>query len=606
MIILMRYVLIFAAIVTLIGCSSEKEITKSSDKKSESAGIFSENDKNESLEHFIDGSIAESKGDYASAILEYQDALRLNKDAGIYYAIAKNYFFLDKIPLAIQNIKQAIGLDSNEVDYYELLSNIFSAAGQYDSSASALNKLISIDSSRVDAYYELARIYETSKPLMALTIYNKLLNRTGPEWNVLIRIAEVNDKLGRTKESIDNIKRLLSLDPMNVSIQKLLAKYYQRNKEYDEAIKILNNIIQLTPDDLDARKQLAQVYIEQNDWKSAAKEFSSIITNKNVPFQTKLRIGDSYFAQSLKDSTLLPVAKNFFETINKDTTNWQVKMYLAAIALNEGKDSAAIDNFKKVTELANWNVQAWVHLGGLYYDNQKYNDAVMVMQRAVQSFPENEVVNLILGLSLEQSGKHEDAAQYLEKAVQLNSSDVNALSAYAYNLNERRKPKEAIEYLKRALVISPDDINLLGTLGLIYNAQKRYVECDSVYELALKIDSSNALINNNYAYSLSVRGIKLDEALRMVKISLKAEPKNSAYLDTAGWIYFKLDDYKSAKDYISQAIKIGGDSPTILEHLGDVEFKMGEKDTAIQLWQKAYSLDKTNSELKLKIEKGEI
>ena len=52
-----------------------------------------ENDfKKRAMDHFINGSIAEAKGDYASAVLEYQDALNLDPSAGIYYALGKNYY----------------------------------------------------------------------------------------------------------------------------------------------------------------------------------------------------------------------------------------------------------------------------------------------------------------------------------------------------------------------------------------------------------------------------------------------------------------------------------------------------------------------------------
>ncbi len=292
--------------------------------------------------------------------------------------------------------------------------------------------------------------------------------------------------------------------------------------------------------------------------------------------------------------------------MDKDTLDWRVKMYLGAIALSQNQDSAAIHNFEQVTKMASWNVQAWIRLGGLYFDNQKYHESVKVMQEAIKSFPEDFTVNLILGLALDQSDKHEDATAYLKKAVDLNPNDITALSAYGYNLNEIKKPKEAIEYLKKALVIKPDDVNLLGTLGLIYNAQKMYTECDSVYEKALELDSSNALVNNNYAYSLSVRGKDLNRALNMVNLALKADSNNSSYLDTKGWIFYKMKNYSEAKEYINKAIKSGGERAEILEHLGDVEFMMGKKETAQELWKKAYNLDSTNNELKLKIEKGEI
>ena len=173
-------------------------------------------------------------------------------------------------------------------------------------------------------------------------------------------------------------------------------------------------------------------------------------------------------------------------------------------------------------------------------------------------------------------------------------------------MSQLKENDEAVIYLKRALSITPEDINLLGTIGLIYDGQKKWKECDSVYEKALSIDSSNALLNNNFAYSLSERGIKLGLALKMAKIAITAEPNNSAYLDTIGWVYFKAGDFDMAIGYINKAIQVGGEKSDILEHLGDIQFKMGEKDKALKTWEKALNLDKNNSELKQKIEKGEI
>ena len=116
----------------------------------------------------------------------------------------------------------------------------------------------------------------------------------------------------------------------------------------------------------------------------------------------------------------------------------------------------------------------------------------------------------------------------------------------------------------------------------------------------------SALVNNNYAYSLSERGERLDDALEMVKISIEAEPTNSSYLDTVGWVYYKLGDYAKAKEYIEKAIEVGGESAVMLEHLGDILYKLGKKDSAMEFWQKAFTLDTSNNELKNKIEKGEI
>jgi tetratricopeptide (TPR) repeat protein len=381
---------------------------------------------------------------------------------------------------------------------------------------------------------------------------------------------------------------------------------YQKSGKYDSALQVVNDILELTPDDLDARERKGQLFLLQNKWEEASEEYKYILKQKDVPFEIKLRIGIAYFNKSITDSTITPIAKEFFQEIDKDTTDWQVKMYLGAIALNEKDDTTAIENFKLVTELAKWNVDGWVHLGGLYFDNRKYNEAITVLNEAISSFPDNFAVNLILGLSYAQQDKHLQAKEYLKKSVNLNPKDINALSAYAYTLNQLKDNDEAVEYLKKALELKPNDINLLGTLGLIYDSQEKWAECDSIYEKALTIDSSNSLVNNNYAYSLSERGIKLQKALKMAKLAVEKDPLNSSYLDTIGWVYFKLGDYEKAKDYLEQAIKAGGERAVMLEHLGDVIYMSGQKDHARELWQKALNLDENNNKLKLKIEKGEI
>jgi tetratricopeptide (TPR) repeat protein len=592
--------------ICLIGlsCSGEKVAVKEQGKvKSEKPEI---ENKKEALEHFIDGSTAETKGDYASAILEYQDAVRLDPSAGIYYAMAKDYYYLQKLSLALQNARKAVQMDSTQPDYYDLLSDIYASGNQLDSAAVVLNKLIDIDSTSINSYYKLARLYEVSKPIKAVGIYNKLTSIIGPDWNVLIRVAELQEKLGNIDAAEKAMLELLKLDPGNSTLKKMLIEFYGRNKEYDKALGIVNDILELTPDDIDAHEKKAQIYISEGDWGKASEEYSYILSQPDVSFDAKIRIGAAYFNQSLKDSTLLPFTKKLFTKIDKDTNDWQVKMYLGAIAINEKQDSVAIENFKKVTELARWNVDGWIRLGGLYYDNKKYDEAVKVMKEAIVSFPQDFTINLILGLSFSQKNENAEAKKYLKKAVDLNSGDINALSAYAFTLNQLKDYDDASVYLNKALLLKPNDINLLGTLGLIYDNEGKHALSDSVYESALRIDSGNALINNNYAYALSERGVQLERALKMVEISIKAEPENSSYLDTIGWIYFKLGKYDSAKQFIERAISKGGENAVMLEHLGDIVFKIGQQKYAKELWEKAYKLDVTNNELKQKIQKGEI
>jgi tetratricopeptide (TPR) repeat protein len=600
------YSLLASIAILFFGCSASKEsYREEKDTKVTSVTPSDEISRN-ALEHFINGNVAQAKGDYATAIIEFQDALRLDPNAGIYYALAKNYLFLNKLSLALQNAKMSVELNPNKIEYQDLLADIYSTAHQTDSAAVVLEKIISLDSANLSAYYKLGRLYESSKPLRAIEIYEKLTNIIGPDWNVLIRTAELYERLGRITDAVNSIEQLLKIDPSNTPLQKLLIEYYQRANMNEQALDVVNEIIEFTPDDLDARERKAQILISLGDWEKAAKEYDFILKQKDVPLELKVRVGASYFNRALKDSSLMPIAKEFFSNMDKDTLDWQIKMYLGAIAISEKNDSAAIVYFKYVTENARWNVDAWIRLGGLYFDNRKYDETAKIMYEAVEIFPQDFIINLILGLSLSQNGKYTESEPYLKTAVDLNPGDINAISSYAYTLSQLKRNDEAESYLKKALIIAPNDVNLLGTLGLIYDSEERWAECDSVYKAALQIESENPLINNNYAYSLSERNERLEEALKMAEIAVEAEPNNSSYLDTIGWVFFKLGDYPKAKFYLEKAIEVGGEKPVMLEHLGDVLFMMGEKENALELWQKALTLDSTNDSLKTKIQKGEI
>ncbi|HEX2962212.1 MAG TPA: tetratricopeptide repeat protein [Ignavibacteriales bacterium] len=596
-------IIIFGLAFLLFGCSSDKVQKSDDDGLTDSTESLQSK---EAIEHFVDGSIADAKGDYSTAILEYQDALRMDPKAGVYYALAKDYLLTNKLSLALSNINSAIKLDSSNVDYFNVLADVYTNGHQIDSAAAAYEKIIKLDSGNVAAYYNLANIYQQSKPLQALNMYQKLLTITGPEWSVLARIAELYERLGNTDESVKTIEQLLTLDPSNVEVRKLLIESYIKENKFDKALSAIDELETKFPEDLSLREMKAQIFLQQDNWQKAMDEYRVILESPAVPLESKIKIGSIYLTQAMRDSTLLPVTREVFEKLDRDTANWQVKMVLGEIDLRERRDSAAISEFKQVTELARWNADAWTRLGGLYFDSKKYEEAAKILKEAVVNFPDNFPINLILGLSLSQMNSYSEAKPYLEKAVNLNPKDLTALSAYGYTLNQLKEPEAAVHYIKEALNLDSNNVDLIGTLGLIYNAQKKWPECDSAYSKALSLDSNNVLILNNYAYSLAERGLRLPEALKMAEKAVSIEPGNSSYLDTYGWVFFKMGNYEKAEEYIRKAIAIDSSNSTLIEHLGDINFKAGKKGKALEMWHEAYQLNTDNTELKTKIEKGEL
>ncbi len=169
-------------------------------------------------------------------------------------------------------------------------------------------------------------------------------------------------------------------------------------------------------------------------------------------------------------------------------------------------------------------------------------------------------------------------------------------------LQQQKKYNASLEAFNRTLSLDPKNETALAGLAVIYEELKMFAKCDSIYEVALQRLPDNPLILNNYSYSLTERNKDLSRALKMAQRAVELSPDNSAYLDTYGWVQYKLGNYQEAEKYIKKAVELRSNSAVVLEHLGDVYRALGKVDRALEYWQKALQLDKENEKLKRKIE----
>jgi tetratricopeptide (TPR) repeat protein len=102
----------------------------------------------------------------------------------------------------------------------------------------------------------------------------------------------------------------------------------------------------------------------------------------------------------------------------------------------------------------------------------------------------------------------------------------------------------------------------------------------------LKVEPENPGLQNALAYHWADRGIRLDEAQVLSKKSLEKLPGNAAFIDTLGWIYFKMGRYGEALPLLEQALAQTKEDPEVLAHLAEIYEKLGRTQDAVVLWQK--------------------
>ncbi len=602
-----KILLIIVAVIyvaLLSGCSGSKEIEKQkeNDRFLRKTEVYFKNQT--AKEKFINGLIREEQGDYTGAILEYYDALNYDSSAGIYFALAKNYFRLDRISNAIKNIRIAEQKDPENIDYKLFAAEIYRYAKLYDKAIEQYEKALVLDSLNVKALYGLAQLSEAKRPTEAMNLYKKLLNVTGPRWDVLISMADLSTRMGKLDETIAYTKKLIKLNPSEPVLKKILIELYTRQEKYDEALEIVNDLLPLYPNDLQLIEYKASIYVFKKDWEKSYETYCKLIESNDVPLERKFLIATSYINQfeQDKDTLLLEYAKNLMLEIDTDTLDWRIKATLGDIYQRAGKDSLAIEYFKQATLEAEWNSSLWVQLGGLLFDNGRYKEATEELSKVADNFPDNFYLHWILGLSYGQLNEFEKSKKHLLKAAHLNPNDVNVNQSLAFTLTRLKEYKEALRYLEYAKKIAPNNPQIYSMLGMIYDDMEDWEKCNEAYERALAIDSTDILIMNNYAYSLSKQNKNLERALELVNKALEQAPDNASYLDTKGWILFKMGKIKEAEKFVKQALEKETESAEVNEHMGEILLKLGNKKDALRYFEKAKRIDPQLKGIKEKIE----
>lgn len=558
-------VLLVATVVAVSGCRRDtlKQEQRTGDSKN----------RERALQYYIEGSIFDQKGDYARAILEYQEALRYDNDPAIYYAISKDYKLLGKHYLAAEMGQEAVSRAPENRTYRQNLADIYANAFEIEKAIAQYEEMLRLDSTVVNDWYNLARLYQYRKPLKAIETYRAAIERFGPNWDVYSQLAALYSATDRYDSVAVVLGEMLQMDPGNYELQKSQADALLQSGKNDTALKIYGDLLERNPQDFEIRAAIAHIYLSRRDYEHASDELRAVLASDSLAVETQLRFGQIFASYLQKDSASAPYAYQIFQSIQKNyPADWRPRWFLGVVANIMNNDSAAVANFEAVTQLAPTNPDGWVYLASLYLERRDYAQTVAVLERAKNLAPEEFRVHFLLGVAYQRMKRHEDAIVVLEHAVRLNPKDMNALSA----------------------------------LALSYEELKRYQDCDRIYEEALKIDPHSHLVLNNYGYSLAERGERLERALTMATEAVRQQPENPSYLDTIGWVYFKLGQYDDAERFIRRAVENGEASPVVLEHLGDVYAKLGKKDKALEFWRKALERDSSNQQLKDKIERGSI
>lgn len=203
-----------------------------------------------------------------------------------------------------------------------------------------------------------------------------------------------------------------------------------------------------------------------------------------------------------------------------------------------------------------------------------------------------------------QSADDKETALKLARAGAV-SGDVDARITLSDLLRSNEQYGEAAEILTGLINESKTpDWRLRYSRGIAYERMNRWPEAQADLQAALTARPDEPEILNYLGYSLIDRGERLKDAMGMVERAVATNPRSGAMIDSLGWAYYRLGDYKKAVEKLEQAVEFEAGDPDINNHLGDAYWKAGRRDEAQFQWRRVLTLNpdariKASAEAKL-------
>lgn len=515
--------------------------------------------------HFIRGCLYDFQGDYNSALLEFNEALLFDSSSvTIYNKIAEQYIKLKKFEHAEKILDVAINKHPRDLESYRLLAALKNHLQKTDETEAIFYKMLELDPSDIETRYNLITLLvKKNEPMLVVKQYEQILKIQGD----------------------------------NPELQLQIANIYLDNEKYKQANDVFLDFLKKYPDDERAYLGLAKYHLTKTDTVKAIDWYQKGLKS-NRKFTTCLEeLRDIYVKQKRWNDAIVLLN----QSIENDTTNIDILLKLGELYYQHQDTVTAIEEFRKITERFPDDFRAYYSIGALLYQQRKWSEAANYFHKVIER--KNEFVRgwLMLGLSHLRNDSMDDAKQLFENAVERYPENVDFNYFLGSILSRQKRTVEAIPYYEKCLRIEPDNLDAMSALAAAYDEVREYVKSDSLYEEALKIRTRDPLLMNNYSYSLSIRGDKLEYALELSQSAVAQDSTNGAFLDTLGWIHFKMGNYRQALKFIQRSNEFRKESPEVLEHLGDVYHKLNEPENAILYWKQAYDLDETRTWLLDKI-----
>jgi len=502
---------------------------------------------------------------------------------------------------AIKEYETIVQLKPNDLDNRLLLGQLYGLDHDSAKAEEQFKAAQKIDPNNEDVVLDIAREYSEQGDLNRAAKVISDVPEEDRSGRMDFALAALYDQLKRPKDAAEAYKAALQQDPNNTDAERGLAAALAASGQMEAAAKVNSQILKTDPQDPQALIREGEIERQKGDYEQALTTFKKaeaqlsndkdpeLVYNEALTYAGLGRFDDAM--KSVKQLLTLTATPDGKYAEDAQRNRAALLQLLGSVARQSGDTDAAIEAYQQMRALGgDYAARAIDSEVDTYREAHQYPKALQVAADAAKAMPSNHDIQLTYAVQLGDTGKLDEALKLAQAQLAGTPEDREVYFDVAEMDVRAKRWKDASHAFDQAaaLATSPDDkVNLFYYRGDAALREKLYDDAELNFRKGLAIDPDNASIENDLGYMYADRGIKLDEAVTMLKKAVNSDPQNYAFLDSLAWAYFKQGQYAMAEDYERRASMRMNNDPTLLDHLGEIEAKNGKLQQAISDWNKS-------------------
>ncbi|MBN2288707.1 MAG: tetratricopeptide repeat protein [Candidatus Glassbacteria bacterium] len=545
------------------------------------------------------------------------------------YQLGAIYLKIGGQDLARECLEQAVQADSALAEAHRLLGNLYEIQGRWNESLE--HYLAYLELSPDEADQMLDRV-------LAVALRSAYPAYSG---------AEAADTTFASEDSIawrSFLKKIEDLasggDSLNPVFSRVTAIGYEALGQPDRSVEIYREILARQPGDKMSRRGLLRVLNLQGRYQEMIEVYQPLLVPGSGNYARDLfQIGQLFFRTGQKDKagecfekcvavdSMLGEGYLLLGNLRQQAGQWKhsQQYYLKYLRLNPGSLPGLFDKLLLVSMRA-----------------ADFESPIVLLEDLLEEQDDSDPVREQLGTLYYHADRFGEALELLEPLAEREALSANGYYTLGFLYSRLERPGDALEAFNRVRQEQPDFTPVYLVLGRLYFTVKDLDGAEEVFSEGLertagddrekRLDFLFGLVNvchergdtvrtesllkqilgekpdhapalNYLGYFYAERGVKLKEARRLIDRALEKEPGNGHYIDSLGWVLFRMGRTEEALGYIKASLEAIGDHPEVYEHLGDIYYAQGKYELALQAWNKSLDMNGSNQALRQRMER---